>query len=275
VPAPVPDVLNPRRAPRIPVRCAVVVRHRFSSWHAQTEDLGPRGLQLVTPRLVAPGREVRLALEVPELSRRVQGTGVVVWTRAESPSRLGVSFLPDLPDRRWFDALVEADPLAASAARRVPDKLPVRAKLYLGTPPSLVVDFNADELTILRSVRGGVQVGELVATFGADSTRLLGALFSLVGRGQLTLDAARSPGLGAWRAVLDRAEVTAAADSLPRSHLGPTGGATEVERLLDAARAHLAAGRIALAAEKLQEAKALAPDDEAVAEELRKLGPFA
>src|SRR5512142_3565866 len=97
-----PDVLNPRRAPRIPARCPVEIRHRCSSWRAETEDVGPRGLQLVTPRLVAPGREVRLAVDVGGLRRRIHGTGKVVWTRAESPSRLGLSFQPDLTDRRWF-----------------------------------------------------------------------------------------------------------------------------------------------------------------------------
>jgi PilZ domain len=278
MPPPAPDVLNPRRAPRIPARCQVVVKHRFSSWQAETEDLGPRGLQLVTPRLVAPGRELRLTVEVPELRRRVQGTGKVVWTRAETPSRLGIAFQPDLSDRRWFDALVEADPMAASAARRIPDKLPARAKIYLGTPPSLVVDFNADELSVLRAVRSGILVGELVAGFGAESARLLGALFSLVGRGQLTLDPTRSPGLGAWREVLERAEVTAAADSLPRPQHGkaaPADAAERLDRLLAEARAHFAAGRIAPAAERLREAQALAPDDEEIAAELKKLGPFA
>jgi Flp pilus assembly protein TadD len=102
--------------------------------------------------------------------------------------------------------------------------------------------------------------------------RLLGSLFSLVGRGQLVQDPARSPGLGAWRAVLERAEVTAAADSLPRSHHGPTGAA---QRLLAEARAHLSAGRIGPAAEKLREAQAIAPDDQAIAEEIKNLGAFA
>jgi hypothetical protein len=277
---PAPDVLNPRRAPRIPARCQVVVKHRFSSWQAETEDVGPRGFQLVTPRLVTPGREVRLMVEVPELRRRVQGTGKVVWTRAEAPSRLGVAFQPDLADRRWFDALVEVDPLAASAARRVPDKLPARARVFLGTPPSLLVDFTSDELFILRAVRAGATVGELVASFGVESTRLLGSLFSLVGRGQLTLDPARSPGLSAWRAVLERAEVTAAADSLPRPRHGPEGAppaaaAAKLDRLLAEAREHLAAERIAPALAKLREAQALAPGDAEVEDELRKLGPFA
>jgi Flp pilus assembly protein TadD len=75
--------------------------------------------------------------------------------------------------------------------------------------------------------------------------------------------------------VLDRAEVTAAADSLPRSHRGPSGAATPVERLLAEAREHLAAGRIGPAAERLHQARDLAPHDEEVAEELRRLGPFA
>jgi hypothetical protein len=275
-----PDVLNPRRAPRIPARCPVVVRHRFSTWKAETEDLGPRGLQLVTPRLVAPGREVRLLMDVPGLQRRVQGMGKVVWTRAEAPSRLGVAFHPDLTDRRWFEALVAADPLAASAARRVPDRLPARAKLYLGVAPTLVVDFNADELSVLRAIRGGTVVGDLVAAFGAASARLLGALFALIGRGQLTLDPTRSPGPAPWRRVLEQAEVTAAADALPRARHGadtrpPARAAERLEQLLAEAREHLAAGRISPAAERLREARAIAPDDPEIAAEIEKLGPFA
>ena len=58
------DILNPRRAPRVLVRCAVEIRHHLAHWRGETEDLSPGGCQIVTPRLVEAGAEVKLAMTV-------------------------------------------------------------------------------------------------------------------------------------------------------------------------------------------------------------------
>lgn len=198
-----PDLHDPRRSARLPARCPVLVRHRFSRWRAESEDLGPRGCQLVTPRLVTAGRDVRLTIDIPELGRAVEGMATVIWSRAVAPSRLGMRFAADEADRRWFESLLAADAELAAAARRRPATMPWRARLYFGAPPRLVVDFTADELAVLGRLRQGMAVVELVASFGKTPERLVGALFALVARRQIVLDGKASPGPDAWREVLD------------------------------------------------------------------------
>jgi hypothetical protein len=263
------ELRDPRQCARIPVRCVAEVRHRFSRWQAETEDLSRLGCQLVTPRLVSSGRELRLALQLGELRRTVQGSATVVWSRAATPSRLGLRFLADPEDRGWFEALLDSDPLLAAAAIRRPERLPGRTRIYLGQPPRLVIDFTRDELAVLRRVRQGMTVTELSATFGASPDRLLGALFALVARRQLVLAPRGSSSQGAWRPVLEQAE---AAQGLPP---GRASRSSAVQQLLDEGHAHLAAGRVALAAARFRAARELAPEDPQIQEQLRSLGPFA
>ncbi len=272
------DLRDPRLSPRLPARCAVVIRHRFSRWRAESEDLGPDGCQLVTPRLVPAGRHVRLTIQIPELGQAVERTATVVWSRAAEPSRLGLRFTDGRGDRRWFESLLAADPALASTARRRTGALPWRTPLFLGAPPRLIVDFTRDELAVLRRLRPGMAVVELVATFGRMPERLIGALFALVARRRIVLDAAASPGPGAWGEVLAERKGAGAPEALTPEHRLPPPRATppdRVQRLLAEGREHLEAGRIALAAERFREARALAPDDKDTRAELRRLGPFA
>ncbi len=266
------DLCDPRHSARLPVRCVAEVRHRFSRWEAETDDVSQLGCQLVTPRLVTSGREVRLALQLSELRRTVQGSATVVWSRAAAPSRLGLRFRPDPDDRGWFEALLAADPLLAAAATRRPERLPGRTRLYLGQPPRRVIDFTRDELAVLRRVRPQMTVAELSATFGASPDRLLGALFALLSHRQLVLDPKRAAGQAAWRPVLAQAEAEEAAQGLSHER---NVRSSAVQRLLDEGQAHLAVGRIALAAARFREARDLAPGDPLIEEQLRSLGPFA
>src|SRR5512138_1886627 len=150
------DILNPRRAPRVPLRCAVDIRHRFTSWTGETEDLGPGGCQIVSPRAVDLGRELKLVIRCDALGRPIGATGKVVWARADAPARLGVAFkADDAQAASWVDALLAADPAAGRAARSVPDRLPRQTRVYLGKPPQLVVDFSEPEKELLRRVGAG------------------------------------------------------------------------------------------------------------------------
>jgi hypothetical protein len=269
--APDRDLRDPRRSARVPARWAADVRHRFSRWQAETEDLGAEGVQLVSPRLVPPGRELRLLVDVPGLQRTVQGTATVVWARAAAPSRLGVRFAPDREDRGWFESLLAADPNLARAAQRLPGSLPLRSPLFLGEPPRLVVDFTRDELAVLRRLRPGMAVADLLASFGTTPERLAGALFALVSRGQIVLTEGASRGPAAWREVLAQASATEVADGHSSEHaLRPSA----VQSLLDEGRGHLAAGRFALAAARFQAAQDLAPDDAEPCEQLRRIQSF-
>jgi hypothetical protein len=268
-----PHLRDPRRAARVPAHCPVVVRQRFfRRWRAHSEDLGPTGCRLVTPRVLNEGSQVRLFIWIPRLDRTFQGIATVVWTHQAEPSRVGLRFQPGKWERKWFDSLLATEPRQALAVQRRPSALPWRAELYLGTPRRRTSDFSREELSVLHRMKPAITVLELVASLGKASDRLVGALFSLVSRGQLVLDPATAQGPDAWRSVLSEVE------SLENSSewLIPGRGlpTTEVQRLLAAGREHLAAGRISLAAELFRQARAIAPDDKDARAEVRNMGRY-
>lgn len=266
------DIMNPRRAPRVPLRCAVEVRLGLLRWAGETEDVGPGGCQIVMPHALDPGREVRLSLRLPRLGRTVEAPGRVVWSREEAPARLGIAFLRGA-DRGWFDALLRADAGAERASRGVPDRLPGRAQVYLGWPPRLVVDFSPIELELLRRVGSGVTLEALAHSFGPvldDRTR--GALFSLVARRFLVFDRARSVGVARWRGVLPDGEDGSAAAAPARE---PDARSEAAQQLYDEALQHLGAGRLGLALDRLREALSLAPADETIARTVRRIERWA
>ena len=267
-----PHLRDPRRAARIPAHCRVVVRrHLLSRWAADLEDLGPAGCRIVSPRVLDEGTEVRLSIQLPRLGRTVKGAATVVWAHEAEHSRLGLRFVPGKWERRWFDALLRGRGQARIGLQQRPSVLPWRAQLHLGTPRRRISDFTREELAVLRRVRPEITVVELVASLGKASDRLVGALFSLVARGQLSLSPSTSAGLDAWRSVLAQAEALEASEWKTPERGLPL---TEVQRLLVAGREHLAAGRIALAAELFQQARALAPDDKEARAEMRKMGRY-
>ncbi len=57
-----PSIVDPRRAPRVVAKCAVEVRDREATFTGETEDVGPRGCQLVLPIGFRVGRLGTLAL---------------------------------------------------------------------------------------------------------------------------------------------------------------------------------------------------------------------
>jgi hypothetical protein len=269
------DILEPRRTPRVALRCRVELHHRLSTWVAHTEDLGPTGCQLVTERLVDPGREVKLSISCPALGRDVSAAGRVVWQRRETPSRLGVAFDRGSSERGWFEALLRADEAAARAARTTPGRLARATRVHLGTPPRLVVDFSPTELELLRRVGPGATVDTLARSFGpALDERTRGALFSLLRRRFLVTEPALAVDVARWRAILpegDGEEVApiAASASLPAPR------PPEAQKLYDEALSHLGAGRLALAVDRLRDALLLAPADETIASTVQRIERWA
>jgi hypothetical protein len=269
------DILEPRRTPRVALRCRVELRHRLSTWTADTEDLGPSGCQLVTERLVDPGREVKLSISCPALGREVSAAGRVVWQRREAPSRLGVAFDRGSSERGWFEALLRADAAAARAARTTPGRLPRATRVHLGRPPRLVVDFSPTELELLRRVGPGATVDALARSFGPElHERTRGALFSLLGRRFLVTDPALAAGVARWRAILPEGDgeegalaAAGAAEPAPRP--------LEAQRLYDEALSHLGAGRLGLAVDRLRDALRLAPADETISSTVQRIERWA
>lgn len=259
MPVSLPAVIhNPRATPRVPARCEVRVRQRLWRWSAETADLGPGGCQLVSGRPVAPGRSLRVTLALPALRCEVRTAARVVWSRPSAPGRLGLVFEGAPSHRAWFQALAIADPAVSAAARRTPDRLPLEARVFLGDPPPPAMGFTPDELALLRRVGSGVAVRGLLASLGGTpSERTVGALFGLVTRGLLVLEAAASPGPERWRAALAAAEAAAGVPALARP--------SAAQRLYEEGMEHLAAGRTALALRRFEEARAHAPADREIA----------
>lgn len=269
------DVLNPRRAPRVPARYTVELRHRFSSWAGETEDVGPAGCQIVTPRMLSRGRDVHIKLRADGLDHPVKLEGRVVWTRPEEPARIGVAFSPSSGECGWFDKVLAADPVAARILARTPERLPGGARLFLGVPPIHLVDFSADELAVLRAAAGGLTVESLSRALGEAFERARGALFSLVARRFVVLDAVSSVPAHRWRHVIGDVA------HLRQDHAGRNGHASREPRprvaqvLYDEGVAHLNAGRLGLAVERFREALENGPGDEVISGAMQRLGPWA
>lgn len=243
------------------------VRHRLASWRAETEELGPRGCALVSPRVVPVGRRVELAFEVPGVGR-VRARGRVIWARPEPPARLGLALEPRPSDRDGFERLLAAHPPLAPAVR---DHLAPSATLHLGLPPRLVVDFTPDELAVLERVGDGVAVEQLLRDVGG-SDRVRGAVFALLERRHLALAPVDGGGRAAWAAVLAQARRDGRPGAPARAG-SPRPAAAQ--RLYDDGLAHLAAGRLALAVRRFEEALALAPGDAAIGAQVRRLARWA
>lgn len=264
------EILNPRRVPRVPLRAAVDIRHRFTRWTGETEDVGPGGCQIVSPRAVEPGREVKLVIRCDALGRPVDTAGKVVWTRAEAPVRLGIAFRSGA-DREWFDALLASDPVASRVARSVPDRLPAQTRVYLGRPPELLVDFSEPELELLRRVGAGVTIDALARSFGAElDPRTAGALFALLARRFLVLDKGAAVGVGRWKGVLGEAGAPG-----PAERAGDAARPPQAQALYDEAMVHIGAGRLGVAVDRLREAQRLAPGDAVIEGTLNRIAKWA
>ncbi len=195
-------IVNPRRAPRAPSRCRVRVQAGGAAWDAETEDVGPHGCQLVAPAPLPRGAELLLALAGPGVKEPLSTRGKVAWASSQPPWRLGVAFEEAARPvaTRWFALLVAARP-GLGNFRRVPDRLPVDAMVFLAPPPRFA-DFSEDEVAVIRHVAGGTTIAALRARLEASWPVLQRALFALLSRGVVTVarGAAVHPEL--WRTTM-------------------------------------------------------------------------
>lgn len=109
-----------RRFPRLSTRCHVRIRDRFGVWEAETEDVGPRGCRIVTPRPQTVGTMVSLTLESERVAGSLEVTGQIVWTLPERPARAGVSYAGGaapgaLAPATWFETILAAEREARAA----------------------------------------------------------------------------------------------------------------------------------------------------------------
>lgn len=200
-------VVNPRRAPRAPARCRASVLSASGVFRADTEDLGAHGCQLVGARPVRINERIQLEISNDLVTGVLHVAGRIAWATEVEPWRLGVAFEPGelARARDWFERLVASHP-GVGAFRRVPDRIPLDAPVFLGPPPRLLADFSRDELALLRSVGDGVPMREVLSSFGARWATVQRSFFSLLARQHLTLMTRLAVPAASWAALLEEAE---------------------------------------------------------------------
>ncbi|HET6413592.1 MAG TPA: PilZ domain-containing protein [Anaeromyxobacter sp.] len=211
-------IQNPRRSPRAPARCGTTVVSAHGSFEATTEDIGGHGCQLVSPRLVRRGEPVQLVLAHESVKEPLRISGRVAWVSDRAPWRLGIAYdeaaLED--SKAWFDEVLSRAP-GLKAFRRIPDRIPFDAVVYLAAPPRFLVDFTPDEVALLRALGSGTSVAEIRALLRDRWPEVQRALFSLLAHQHVTLSRGGSVHPDAWRKILSEAESSLAVEALRTS----------------------------------------------------------
>jgi hypothetical protein len=197
-------VIDPRRSPRVSWRFRVTLAQGGDGWQAETEDLGPRGCLIVTPRPLIAGGSVRLVIESNQIKERLDVQGRVVWATGSEPLRAGVAFSEEgqsADPEAWFQQLLRTQPAMAASMGSVPDRLPLDAALFLLPPPQFIVDFGPSELALLQHLDNGMTVEEVLTRAGAtvDATRML---FALMARRAITLSLGEACPAWKWKPIL-------------------------------------------------------------------------
>ena len=215
MPAMAEFIVNPRRAPRAPAHCRATVATPGGAFEAETEDVSARGCQLIAPRPLRTGDRVEVAVSCAKLPEPLCVAGKVAWASPQAPWRAGIAFdeATVAVAKGWFDRLVATVP-GLVGARRIPERIPVDATVYLGPPPRFLVDFTADEAALLRAIASGARIDELQARLRRDWPAAQRALFSLMARQAVTLVRGQAAHPEAWKKVLTEVEASFAVESL-------------------------------------------------------------
>jgi hypothetical protein len=198
-------ILNPRRSPRLPAHCRVTVAHGGAGWVAETEDVGPRGCMLISPRPLEVGAAARLIIESERVASPLSVLGRVAWSNGNGRHHAGVAFAErqaGVDPAGWFRKLLVTQPGLEAGLRRVPDHLPVETRLFLRPPPHFIFDFAPDELAVLKMLGDGTTVRQLVADGPLGEARLSRVVFALLERRILTLSLGEAAPAWRWKAVL-------------------------------------------------------------------------
>lgn len=200
-------IVNPRRAPRAPSRCATQVRAGTAAFAAETEDIGPSGCQLVAPGALPRGQALALTFANPKVQGSLSVEGKVAWGSSRPPWRVGVAFGERcrVDAELWFQQLVAAHP-GMGGFRRVPDRLPLDAMVFLAAPPSFLFDFTTDEVEVLRHVASGTTIASLRDRLSDSWSLSQRALFGLMARGMVTVNRGAASHPSAWKKVMAELE---------------------------------------------------------------------
>jgi hypothetical protein len=202
-------ILNPRRSPRLPARCRVTIAHGGAGWVAETEDVGPRGCQLVSSRPLEIGGAARLIIESDRVMTPLTVLGRIAWSTGVGRQRAGVAFAErqaSVDPAGWFKKLLVAQPALEAGLRRVPDHLPVDTRLFLRPPPQHILDFTQDEASLIKMLGDGTTVRDLVQRGPLGEAQAARAVFALLERRVLTLSLGEAAPAWRWKAVLAEME---------------------------------------------------------------------
>ncbi|HEU4386053.1 MAG TPA: PilZ domain-containing protein [Anaeromyxobacteraceae bacterium] len=205
-------ISNPRQAPRVPARLRVEMLHRGIDFRAETEDVGPKGCLVVSPKPLDPGAWVRLMLEADRLPEKLRVTGRVAWATQPARYRGGVAFAEMQVERNqdpfaWFDRLMQTSPGLVPLTRHVPDRLPLDTPLYLLPPPRFNLDLSVTELGLVAGMRNGTSVEKLLQRLPQERKNEGRLIFALLARRVLTLAAREACDPMLWRPMLQQAGV--------------------------------------------------------------------
>ncbi len=197
-------IINARSSPRAVVRCqarAPLLGGGF--WSSDTEDIGPRGCQLVAPARFTPGEGIELEISSERVADPLWVGGRIAWAADEPPWRVGIAFSDQDQDAaaRWFDRLVAAFP-GLDGSLLAPRRVAADATVYLARAPRLRPTLDAPEVAVLRTIGAGIRAAELRDRLGTEWATGQGALFSLLGRRYLTLTASEAAPPDAWAGYL-------------------------------------------------------------------------
>ncbi len=176
---------NPRRGPRLGVRCDARVALRSGGFViACTADVGPGGCGVAdAPGQLIPGE--RVFFEVEHAGERFRFAGRVAWSSSEAPWRAGVAF--DEGSRHAAAALYERIAAAHPASTRPVERIPEDAILARTPLPGAVpaVPSVPREAEILLAVGPGMEARALRDRLGSEWGEYVNAVFALLERGAL------------------------------------------------------------------------------------------
>ncbi len=275
-------VLDPRKLPRVPVRCRVDLLSGPKRWRGETLDVGPGGCQVVSPAAVGAGSQLGIVVTPAPDGNALHLMGRVAWASAVPPVRLGVAFLPGTRAASWFEMLVRAQPHLVRLGR-APDRIPLDAMLYPAAPPGEILDFTPNELLVLRNLGDGVTAEQLRERLGSGWSASRTALFGLLARKMVTLSASEAVPASRWRRLLFDAELAEAVEAVPAEAAQPERSLTprpsasarppKAQRHLEMALVALASGHLPDAIAHVRIAASLAPGDELIGQVLGRLAP--
>jgi hypothetical protein len=197
---------NPRRAPRVPVRCEGRIALRPGGYFpSPTSDYGPRGCQVIAPQELPPGMRVFVELKNERIDGPVELAGRIAWMAKSPPWRMGVAFDEGSlrAADRFFARIAAAYP-GIDTYGQAPERIPADASLAPAKPPEVGPLLTADEALVLRTLGPGLPAAALRDRLGPAFDRSVHALFSLLGRRYVAIGDADPGAAAAWERLLPR-----------------------------------------------------------------------